>query len=219
MCGRFSINLKARELEEIFDASFEEEAKFTRFNIAPSAMVPAILDEDRKLFQLVKWGILPKWMEKQGKTTGLINVRGETVMEKPTWKSDFEERRCIIPATSFFEWEKAEGKKIPYLIKMKDGKPFSFAGIWSVGVDEEGNLTPTFAILTTEANGLLRIIHDRMPVILDEKDIEGWLDHGTNIDDLMKMLRPYDADKMMMHRVSDVVNNPKNDKAEILNPL
>lgn len=219
MCGRFSIDMSRKALEETFDASFEEDVDFTHFNIAPTATVPVILNEDRGIFQLVKWGILPTWMEKQRKMTGLINVRSETVLEKPTWKKSFEERRCIIPATSFFEWEKAEGKKLPYLIKMKDGKPFCFAGVWAPGKDEKGNSVPTFAILTTEANGLLKKIHDRMPVILDEDDMETWLSYDANVDSLMKMMVPYDAKKMEMHRVSDKVNNPRNNKAEILNPL
>lgn len=212
--------MSAKALEKEFEAAFEEEVDFKQFNIAPTARVPVILNEDRGLFHLVTWGIVPKWMEKKGKTpTGLINVRSETVQEKPTWKHDFKERRCIIPATSFFEWEKAEGKKVPYLIKMKDGKPFSFAGLWSEGKDKEGNPRRAFVILTTNANKLVKKIHDRMPVILDDRKREEWLDDSTNIDELVKIMSPYDAGEMTMHPISDLVNNPKNEKVEILNPL
>lgn len=211
--------MSRRALEERFNASFEDEEEFTHFNIAPAATVPVILNEDRRLFQLVKWGILPVWMEKRGRAMGLINVRSETVLEKQTWKKSFEERRCVIPATSFFEWEQAEAGKLPHLIKMKTGEPFLFAGVWSLGKDRDGNTVPAFAILTTRANGLLKGIHDRMPVILNESDMDAWLDGGTNMDDLIHLMAPYDAEKMEMHRVSDTVNNPRNDRKEILNPL
>lgn len=219
MCGRFSIDMSAKALEKIYGALFEEEVNFTQFNIAPTQNVPVILNEDSGLFQLVKWGILPKWLEKQGKTTGLINVRSETVLEKPTFKKDFQERRCIIPATSFFEWDKQDGKKVPYLIKMKDSKPFCFAGVWSEGKDKEGNPIKTFAILTTEANDLLTKIHDRMPVILSEDEVSEWLSDETNIDDLINIMSPYSADLMEMHTISDKINNPRNNFKELLNPL
>jgi putative SOS response-associated peptidase YedK len=219
MCGRFQINLDSERLEQRFKARFEASPYNPHYNISPSAIVPVILNDDKTVFQMIKWGLKPSWMKKGFSSSGMINARAESITEKPMFRKSFEERRCIIPSTGFYEWQKTEkGAKIPYYIGLKDKKPFAFAGIWSDNKDENGETVREFAIITTEPNSLTKKIHNRMPVILYEDDEEEWLEE-ENLTIVTKLMKPYDAKDMEAFKISPRINNPKYNDPMAINPL
>ena len=217
MCGRYSISTSIEELIEFYGISYEGPEFSPYFNAAPGYDLPIILNEDPNLLQLLHWGIKPKWFKAK---TGLINIRAETLREKNTFKKLFENKRCIIPSTGFYEWQKSSsGKKIPYHIKVKDEKIFSFAGVWDDVKDEKtGEIIRSFSIITTETNELLKDIHNRMPVILPKEYEEEWLNVDTPLSSAADLLIPYDSNTMEAYIISDKINRPTNNSAEIINP-
>jgi putative SOS response-associated peptidase YedK len=150
----------------------------------------------------------------------MINARSETAAEKPAFRSAFKRRRCLIPATGFFEWKKQGGGKVPMFIHMQDRQVFAFAGLWEIWHSPEGGEIRTATILTTEPNEFMAEIHDRMPVILQAKDYETWLAAGDQkADDLMPLMKPFPAELMKAYPVSTFVNSPGNDTPETIEPL
>lgn len=163
-------------------------------------------------------GADPVLGERRG--ASLINARSETAATKPAFRSAFKRRRCLIPADGFYECKKTgEKTKQPYLIGLKKGEPFAFAGLWEIWKSPEGNSLESCTILTTDANSLLRELHDRMPVILDQKDYEAWLDPEIPSEELAPLLKSYPSDSMQTVAVSTVVNNAKNEKPECVVPV
>jgi putative SOS response-associated peptidase YedK len=149
----------------------------------------------------------------------MINARAESVAEKPSFRSAFKKRRCLVPGDGFYEWKKTAKKKQPFYIRMKDGQPFAFAGLWERWHPPDGKEVETFTIITTEPNDLMRTIHDRMPVILHPKDFEAWLNPGIeDAQRLAHLLRPFPAENMEARPVSARVNSPKNDGPQCLEP-
>ncbi|MBL8849492.1 MAG: SOS response-associated peptidase [Planctomycetaceae bacterium] len=203
MCGRYTLRATPAELVEIFGLFREPDVR-PRYNIAPTQNVLAIrFDENatpREPVQL-RWGLIPSWSKDARKP--LINARGDTVAVKPAFRSAFKKRRCLIAADGFYEWQALEGRKQPHHIRLRDGRPFAFAGLWERWGDIE-----SCAIITTEANDLIATIHDRMPVILPPDAWDAWLmpDGGNT-----ELLRPYPPEEMELHPVSLTVNNPRND--------
>ena len=158
MCGRYSIAVESSEVEKHFRATFAKPVK-PRYNAAPSQQLPVILNFNPRKIVLSSWGLKPAWLSKISKRDGLINVRAETLREKHTFQSDLAERRCLIPADGFYEWKALpNGKKTPYRIVRKDGQLFAFAGIWEEDKND-GKFEPRFAIITTEANEIMKPIH------------------------------------------------------------
>lgn len=214
MCGRYKIEHSPEELRAFFN--FEEHPNFPpRYNIAPTQPVPIIrLIAGKRHFQLVRWGLVPSWMKHMPKSV-LINARAETIDEKPSFKGSFRHRRCLIPADGFYEWQARAGRpKQPYLIQRSDGAPFAMAGIWDDWLSADGSELETCAIVTTAANDHLAPIHHRMPVILDPKDWDAWLDNeGTSAKEAAELLRPAPDDLMEAVPVSPRVNNINEDDA------
>jgi putative SOS response-associated peptidase YedK len=186
-----------------------------RYNIAPTQPVAAVrLAEDgRRAFVLLRWGLIPSWAREPGVGHSLINGRSETVAEKPAFRAAFKARRCLIPASGFYEWQATgEKHKQPFHIRMRDGKPFAFAGLWERWHGESGSEpVETCAILTTAANAVVRPVHQRMPVIVAPGDFAAWLDPHSPLADLHALLRPYPADAMTAVRVGRYVSNPRNE--------
>jgi len=212
MCGRFSLgHIEEVWIKRRFHAGFDFEWE-PRYNLAPKqpALTVVAGEGGRKVMPMI-WGFTPHWAKESG--PGIINARGETVAEKPMFRSSFSKRRCLVLADGFYEWKKAGGKKEPYRIILKGGPVFSFAGIY----DTSDGGDHTFAILTTESNPMLSFLHDRMPVILDEKGEEEWLD--PNAKDPKRLLVPYPGGKMECYRVNEVVNSWKNDTPECIEPV
>lgn len=190
MCGRF---LLAEDLDTVMERFRVENSDVNfsaREEIYPSEAVPVILGGEARQIKLMKWGFLPAYSKNL-----LINARSETVDSKPTFRNSFMYRRCLVPASGFYEWEKSDGKSIKRKIFLGDGSLFSMAGIYSTFNDQKGRPFEAFTILTTSANERIRKIHHRMPVILDQEGERLWLHQGT--DDILKiksLLKPFDGE-------------------------
>lgn len=167
----------------------------------------------------MRWGLIPFWAKDPKIGYKMINARAETVNEKPSFKHSLKNKRCIVPASGFYEWLKSEKQKIPFYIKPKDQEYFSFAGLYDVWKDAEGKEIKSYTIITTTPNIKMAKIHDRMPVILKVADEDKWLDQNTDIDELLKLLKPYPDSEMEIYSVSDLVNSPRNDNKDLIKPI
>ena len=160
--------------------------------------------------EMLKWGLIPSWADDPGIGARMINARSETVAEKPSFRRAFKERRCLIPADGFYEWQRTSGGKQPYYLRTKSGRPFAFAGLWE-SWDGDGSEIHSCTILTTDANDLVGEVHHRMPVILPPGDYELWLDPDVREPgELLPLLAPYPANDMEVYQVSRRVNRPSN---------
>jgi putative SOS response-associated peptidase YedK len=167
----------------------------------------------------LRWGLIPFWAKDRAIGHQMINARGETVATKPAFRAAFKSRRCLIPADGFYEWKKlSPTKKQPQYITLKDQRPFCFAGLWESWTDKETNeVTESCTIITTDANEFLLPLHDRMPVIVDPKDYQPWLDREfKDTAWLQAKLKPWASDDMAFYPVDTLVNNPRNDQPECI---
>ncbi|MDR4507390.1 MAG: SOS response-associated peptidase [Candidatus Brocadiaceae bacterium] len=221
MCGRFVLD----DIDDILSRyriteSTDVKGKITpHYNIAPSQHIPVIYkDEHREnKIEFMKWGLVPFWAKDPKIGYRMINARAETLTQKPSFKHILKTKRCLIPSSGFYEWEKTDKQKVPYYIGIKNSRIFSFAGLFDIWKDSDGNELKTFTIITTDANKTLKPIHDRMPVILGKESEENWLDTSIqDFDVLAEMLRPYHDDQMIVHKVSREVNNPRNDNPQLI---
>ena len=221
MCGRFTLTVDPSELQEAF-ADYSFPPKFApRFNIAPSQPVLAIPNDGRHAADFFVWGLIPSWSKDPAIGNRLINARGETIAEKPSFRGSFKYKRCLIPADGFYEWKSQPGTKTktPHFIHMKDRLPFAFAGLWDEWHSPDGSSIRSCTIITTEPNALMAGIHDRMPVILNQRDYTIWLDIAPQTPErLLPLIKPFPADKMSAYPVSTMVNSPANDRAELVVP-
>ena len=224
MCGRIEYVVTSKKvLEGRYGARLVEGVTFqglvnARYNIAPSSHTPIITSENSEEFQLGHWGYLPTWANKQSKATAVINARSETVFEKPYFKSSIITRRCIIPVTGFFEWHRSGSKKTPFRFHM-DGELFSLAGIYTTSKDENGDEMPHYAILTTHANALMQRVHERIPVILEQEAEDDWVSDEIDEHAMVGLFKPYKVKGLKKDEISSLVNNPRNDRPEILTPV
>jgi len=213
MCGRFSLIASADQLRDRFGVQIREPLK-SRYNIAPTQTIPIITNTNPEEITLARWGGLPQWAKDEHSSYSMINAKAETIEEKPTYREPFKHKRCLIPADGFYEWKKAGTKKVPFRFTRKDGNLFAFAGLYDEW-EHEGKHVLSCTIITTRANELVSKVHDRMPVILEEKYEKAWLEN-SKLGILKRMLQPYPADKMESTQVSDKVNSPRNDSKGIL---
>ncbi|HUG34117.1 MAG TPA: SOS response-associated peptidase [Anaerolineales bacterium] len=222
MCGRFTLTVDPAELQEKF-GEYTFPKKFApRFNIAPTQPVLAIPNDDKFKADFFVWGLIPMWAKDPAIGNRLINARGETVAEKPSFRGSLKYKRCLILADGFYEWKAAKDRKTktPYFIHMKDRKPFAFAGLWDSWNSPDGSVIRTCTIITTEPNELMSMIHDRMPVILHTRDYAKWLDPSPRTpDQLLPLIKPFPADTMDAYVVSTMVNKPANDTPELVVPV
>ncbi|MGE5189033.1 MAG: SOS response-associated peptidase [Gemmatimonadota bacterium] len=221
MCGRFALFSP----EEILAALFGVEgAGFPppSYNIAPSRAVAAVRAVPeapaRRELALLRWGLVPSWAKDPAIGNRMINARAETAPGKPSFRSAFRRRRCLVPADGFYEWRKTGGRKQPYYVRMADGKPFAIAGLWERWEGADGDIE-SCVLLTTGPNDLLAPIHDRMPVILSPAGYGPWLDpEGHDPAALLPLLRPFPPDGMVAFPVRTLVNNPAADDPRCIEP-
>lgn len=223
MCGRYTLSSPSDDVAYLFDLSEVPEI-WPRYNTAPTqeaAVVRVAAPGEPRRLDLLKWGLIPYWAKEASIGNRMINARAESVAEKPAYRTSFKNKRCLIPADGFFEWKKEGKLKQPFLIHRQDGKPFAFAGLWSIWRDpEKGQPVETFTILTTEANDLLRPLHDRMPVIVDRENFDLWLDPKVgDPEKLQPLLVPHAVEGFEAFPVSRAVNSPANDSPGCIAPL
>lgn len=220
MCGRFTQRQPAARLKKGFSVEEVPEVE-ARYNISPTQGILGVRQTpDGREMGLLKWGLIPSWAKDPSIGVKLINARSETVTEKPSFREAFKKRRCIIPADGFYEWQRTEGRKQPFFFHLRDDRPFGFAGLWDRWRNKEGGIIETCTILTTEANGILMPVHDRMPVILHPEDYELWLDEDVRESDLrLELLQPFPASEMSGYPVSASVNSPHSQGVELMQQL
>jgi putative SOS response-associated peptidase YedK len=190
------------------------------YNIAPGRDVPVIVRHgDRNIVKLMRWGLVRLWAQDRAIGNQMINARCETLDQKPSFKQLLGSRRCLIPADGFYEWARAGKGKIPTHVRMKDRRPFTMAGLWDVWRDPDGEELYSFTIVTTEANKLLRPIHDRMPLILEPLAAKQWLDPSyLDLRMLSVLMQPFPSELMEAYEVFRLVNDPKNDSPACIEP-
>lgn len=224
MCGRFALYadydtlLKRFDIEEtaIGQAAYEE-----RYNVAPSQEILAIIsDGQNNRLGTLRWGLIPPWAKDKKIGYKMINARGETAAEKPSFRHAFKKKRCLIPANAFYEWKKDASGKKPMLIHLAQDELFAFAGLWETWKSPEGKTIHSCTILTTGPNELMADIHDRMPVILTKKAERVWLDPEIQDPEVLKeLIKPYASGELQAYEVSEAVNSPKNEGAELIREI
>jgi putative SOS response-associated peptidase YedK len=222
MCGRFTLSQSAETISQAFHIEKVPDIA-PQFNIAPTQMVATVLyqpESHKRELQHLRWGLIPSWAKDLSMGAKLINARAETLAEKPAFRSAYKRRRCIVIADGFYEWQQQAAKKQPFYFRLKDGKPFGFAGLWEQWESLSGEKINSCTIVTTDANELIQAHHHRMPVILFQKDYDVWLDPSVqNLETLQGLLQPLPAEAMVGYAVSTLVNNHKHNTPECIEPL
>ncbi len=222
MCGRFTLTVTWEELREAFPGFAMPDTWVPRYNIAPSQPIPVVPNDGQQKVKFFRWGLIPHWARDPQIGNRMINARAETVAEKPSFRTAFRQRRCLVLADGFYEWRKQPGHKtkIPMYLQLKSGAPFAFAGLWEQWQAPGAEPIHSCTIITTTPNDLVQEIHNRMPVILDPQAYALWLDPAPGQpEQLATWLKPYPASQMTAHAVSTVVNNPSNDLPACIQPV
>ena len=216
MCGRMAITLPHDAMAQMFGAAPANDLpEVPNYNVCPTVQVAAVTSgEDGRRYRPMRWGFIPHWYKKPGGGPLLINARAETIAEKPAFKSACRERRCIIPASGFYEWTRLDdGTKLPWFIQRSDGAPMAFAAIWQ----DWGEVGATAAVVTTAANAAMSEIHHRIPVILEQDDWALWLgEEGKGAANLMTATGD---DTLEFHRVDPAVNSNRARGPELIEPI
>lgn len=236
MCGRFVLATPVAEIGRLFGVSDRPNLE-ARWNVAPTQTIAAIRHRPegeeapsgpRQLVPM-RWGLVPFWAKDAGIGSKMINARSDTLAEKPAFREAFRRRRALIPADGFYEWLAVGAKKQPYYIRPRAAggsaaRMLAFAGLWETWRGPKGEpplpeplLTAT--IVTTDTNGTLSFLHDRMPVILDAADWDAWLDPATPLEKAQALLRPAPDDLLEAVTVSTAVNSVRNEGPDLIQPL
>jgi putative SOS response-associated peptidase YedK len=220
MCGRYAITSAPEAIRALF--RYPEQPNFPpRYNVAPTQPIPIVrLNEGKRQFALVRWGLLPSWVKDPKTFTLLINARGESVIDKPAFRAAMKRRRCLIPADGFYEWKPVAGRKQPYFVRLKSGAPMALAGLWETWMGPNGEELDTAAIITTRANRLLMPIHDRMPVIVPPEAFDLWLDTAkVDAATAAALIAPAAENLLEAYEVSTAVNRIANDNPKLVEAL
>ena len=225
MCGAygFSVN-NAKEVYDRFEIENILEGLKPRWNVRPGQMNPIITSQSPNRISRMFWGLIPHFAQDENYKYKTINAKAETVSRLPTFREPFRHKRCIVPATGFYEPDKMHYAKPPFpwhYFQIKEQPLLGFAGIYDIWKDKQtGKEIYSYTIITTTPNALVGKIHDRMPVILQKEDEETWLNPDiTEPEQLLPLLQPYPADQMGEWQVGDAARNPRNDSAELIKPL
>ena len=225
MCGRYHQTAPPERLAREYDLDIRENFP-PRYNIAPTQPVSVVCMNERgkRAHTLMRWGFIPSWAKKDYldklASRPLINARGETVAEKPTFRSAFKRRRCLIPADGFYEWKAEKGGKQPYCIRRTDDDLFSFAGVWETAHDPDGGEIDTCAIITTTAGPDLSWLHNREPVVIAREDYARWLETDEqHADEMTALLAAPPEGFWRTFAVSKAVGNARNEGPELVEPL
>jgi putative SOS response-associated peptidase YedK len=219
MCGRYAITLPPEAMQALF--AYRERPNFPpRYNIAPTQPVPVVRAHDgARQFILMRWGFIPGWVKDLKAFPLVINIRGESAREKPSFRAALTRRRCLMPADGFYEWHRVGQENRAYLFRRPDRGLFAFAALWETWHSPDGSELDTVALVNGPANGLMAAIHDRCPVILDPRDHDAWLDPAAGPGQVASLLRPPPDDLMEMIRLGPAVNKVANDGPEVQEPF
>ena len=218
MCGRFVLYSSLDEIVRAFDVQSVRAQWYPRYNIAPAQPVLAVHREgDIKVLDQMKWGLIPHWAQEPPPGEGIINARAETLHQKPSFRRPFVSQRCLVVADGFYEWRKSDHERTPFFFHLKR-HPFGFAGIYDIWQSPEGEMLHTCSIITTNANELIRPLHDRMPVILSKEAEARWLDPRTPLRELMELVQTPLVEDMEGYQVSKKVNSFTYDAPECILP-
>jgi len=226
MCGRFTQERPASELAEIFAAEPLADELGARYNVAPTDEAFVVVQrEERRAITAYRWGLIPHWSTDGKGGSRMFNARAETITASPAFREAFKRRRCIVPVDSFYEWKREGTIRQPYRVVRTDGRPLALAGLWAGWRDPETDqVRRTFTIVTTAPNDALADLHDRMPVMLEERDWDQWLVDGRTgppVQEaaLLALLQPTDAIPLRIHPVDRYVNDVRRDGPELIEPL
>ena len=220
MCGRFVRSSSISMITAEFGVKKASLKIAPSYNIAPTQDIVIINNEKEKQLIPSNWGFIPSWAKDPSIGHKMINARAETIASKPMFRSAFKKHRCLVIADGFYEWQKTEKRKVPFYIRLRSGRPFGFAGLYSHWNSLEGKTLCTCTIITTTANELLKPIHDRMPVIVPRDKEDLWLDPEVqDSEKLLSLLKPYPFEEMEMYEVSSKVNIPAFKSHEAIRPV
>ena len=218
MCGRYIVTVKRKQLAEHFVAE-DQLPEAVQLEVVAPSQIAAVVTADRKLVAM-RWGLRPNWEADSGRSVLLINARAETLEQKPIFRELLEQRRCLVPATGFFEWEKLPGgRKRPVCFRLRQRGVLAFAGLWEEQHNTAGQSVRAFTIITTAANEAVRIMHDRMPVILTPDAATAWLKPTQAIEDLLALLKPYAAQPLIVEDGTALLAPPAQHKTQPLLPF
>jgi putative SOS response-associated peptidase YedK len=221
MCGRYVLTATPEELRALFGYLDADDFP-PRYNIAPTQPIAIVrMARGERRFALVRWGLVPGWVKNPREFSLIINARSEGIAAKPAYKGAIQYRRCLIPASGFYEWRKAaNGKPEPFYVRPRDGRPIAFAGLWETWMGADGSEIDSGCIITTNANAPLAGIHDRMPVIIGPADFERWLDSRANPPvAVADLLAPAADDAFEAVAVTTRVNKAENDDPSLIRPI
>ena len=220
MCGRYTLTADAESIQLAFNLDTVDGWPQPRFNIAPSQQVPVISNRDSGLLSFMKWGLVPSWAKDPKIGYRMINARSETAAEKPSFRTAFKRRRCLIPADGYYEWAKQGKKKTPMYITHAERDIFAFAGLWESWKQPDESWLNTCTILTTRANEKIEPIHHRMTVIVEPEDYELWLaPRELTPDEWLPLMEGPAPEQLLFHEVSTQVNKPVNDNPTVILPV
>jgi len=221
---RYALYAPTSQLQSQFDVSTDEIPGdlSPRYNAAPMQWLPVVRQRQtgERVVHLLRWGLVPSWARDESIATKLINARGETLGEKPSFRAAYKSRRCVIPASGFYEWKREGKEKQPYFIHPPDGELFGFAGLWERWSPADGGESvDTFTVVTTDANAIMRPLHDRMPVILAPADYAAWLTKGTDPGLLTGLVVPCPDAMLKVYPVSKAVGSVANEGPDLIRPI
>ena len=223
MCGRYVLKTSTPELAAILGAepiiNTPPLSVSPRFNIAPTAQVPIVKlnDTGKRVLVVHRWGLVPHWAKDLKSAAKMINARAETVTTKPSFRSAFARRRCLVPVDGYYEWQRSHGNKQPYFIHAQNNAPLVLAGLWERWSGADAQIVETCTILTTDANADVSALHHRMPLWLNANQQQTWL-HASS-DDATALLHAPAVQQLCAFTVSSYVNNARNDDARCITPL
>lgn len=214
MCGRYTLVNDQTALEKYFKHQLTAQYRGPNYNVSPTQSVPVLTANG---FEDMRWGLVPQWAKSMNTGYTMINAMAETLTEKRTYSGPLHNQRCLVPASGFYEWLQTDDGKVPYYFHLKSREVFAFAGLYVVRKDSESHELKSFTIITTQANEVVQPVHNRMPVILTPEDEKVWLSPDlTEPEDVLGVLRPYEAADLDVYVVSRDVSNARNNKPELI---
>ena len=220
MCGRYAITSAPEAIRQLF--GYADRPNFPpRYNVAPTQPVPIVrLVDGKRRFALVRWGLVPAWVKDPRGFSLVINARGESVNDKPAFRTAMRRRRCLFPADGFYEWKREGESRQPFYVRLKSGEPMALAGLWETWMGPGGEEMETAAIVTTKANRTLAPMHERMPVVVSPDAFDFWLDSNkVDAETAAALIAPAPDSLFAFHEVSNAVNRVANDSPELIAPV